>query len=85
MDETELKATIWTLLARTFDVPVNAIHDELRRGELERWDSLGHLELMEQIQRHLEIEISPEQALDVESVADVIRIVTEIKSTNSAG
>lgn len=75
----KLEAAIKAVFQRVFEVPLEEITDHTRRGELERWDSLGHLELLEALRKEFRIEIPPEQALEMETVQDIKRIVTSLQ------
>lgn len=63
------------VLARFLGLSPEQILPQLRRGTVERWDSLGHIELIEAIHRELGVEISLDEALGMETVQDVRRIV----------
>ena len=75
MRDHELDEIIKSVFQEVFKVRVEAVTDEIRRGALERWDSLGHLDLVESLREKFSIDITPEQALDMETVADIKRIV----------
>ncbi len=75
MRDHELDEIIKSVFQAVFKVRVEAVTDEIRRGDLERWDSLGHLDLVESLREKFSIDITPEQALDMETVADIKRIV----------
>lgn len=56
---------------------VDAVDTDLRRGVLEEWDSLGHLQLIATLTEEFSVPITPEQALELESVEDVKRFIRE--------
>jgi acyl carrier protein len=64
------------LFRRLFGTPAENVTDSSRRGDLEGWDSLGHLVLIEALRNEFAVEIPPEVALEIETVADVRRIVS---------
>jgi acyl carrier protein len=64
-----------TLLERVFEVEPRQFRDDTRRGDLDRWDSLGHLSLIEALREEFGMDIPPERALDMETVADIKRIM----------
>jgi acyl carrier protein len=76
----DLGAQIRVVLQLTFQVPAEVITDETRRGDLERWDSLGHLTLIEALRQQFGVEIAPEQALEMETVQDIKRIIAGLHS-----
>ena len=52
--------------------------DNVRRGELPRWDSLGHLELQSTLEKEFMIEIPVDDVLTMETVGDVRRTVAKL-------
>lgn len=71
----DVDARIRGVFANIFKIAPDAVQDTTRRGEFERWDSLGHLELLESLRTQFQIDFSPDQALEMETVADVKRVV----------
>lgn len=72
----EIDARVQSIFQRVFELPPGSgLSPKTRRGQLERWDSLGHLELLEALRKEFGIEIPPEQALEMETFADVTRVV----------
>src|SRR5436190_14830775 len=74
-----------TLLQRVFEVAPRQLRDETRRGELDRWDSLGHLALIEALREEFAIDIPPELALSMDTVADVKRITSALLQGQTGG
>jgi len=74
-----------TLLQRVFEVAPRQLSDETRRGELDRWDSLGHLALIEALREEFAIDIPPELALRMDTVADVKRITSALLQGQTGG
>jgi acyl carrier protein len=69
------------LLQRVFEVGPRQLRDETRRGDLDRWDSLGHLTLIEALREEFGVDISPELALSMDTVADINRIMSMLLAT----
>jgi acyl carrier protein len=78
--DNNLDATIKAIFQRVFEVRPEEVDDQTRRGQLERWDSLGHLVLLEALREEFLIEIPPEQALEMETVEDIKRVVNALRS-----
>ena len=74
--EVGLDATIKALFRDVLGVAPEAVDDTTRRGVVEQWDSLGHLNLVAALSEAFKIDISAEQALDLETVRDIKRLVT---------
>jgi acyl carrier protein len=50
---------------------------DLKRGDVQTWDSLGVVSIAVGVQETFGYHFSPEQAVAVNSVADIIRILSE--------
>ncbi|MBX9689139.1 MAG: acyl carrier protein [Candidatus Obscuribacterales bacterium] len=59
----------------TLKVKVGKIALDSRRGDLPEWDSLGHILLVEALGNKFALKISADDALNMESVADIVRII----------
>ena len=46
---------------------------------IQKWDSLGHLELISSLNRLFKIEISFEDTIKIKNVADVIKVCKKYK------
>lgn len=80
-DHEALDHALKAIFERLFKVAPAHITDATRRGTLETWDSLGHLDLLEALRKELGVELAPEQALEMETYADVRRIVSALKAS----
>jgi len=78
LKENVVELMIKNIFLQVFEVPPGEITDQTRRGELERWDSLGHLVLLESLREEFRIEIEPEQALEMETIKDIKHLVTTL-------
>jgi len=76
----EIETALRGIFQRLFKVSPAEVRDDTRRGQLEQWDSLGHLELLEALRQEFQIDIPPEQAVDMETVRDVKRVVTALRA-----
>jgi acyl carrier protein len=55
--------------------------DDLKAGELDAWDSLGHVTLLLAVQKAFNVEFDPADMIEVESLADLRALL----GTYSAG
>lgn len=53
------------LFAVILKVPVDSIHDETRPATLEKWDSLQHLILVSSLEEEFDIDIDPEEVVEM--------------------
>lgn len=79
----DVAGRVAAVFQEVFELRPDQLTDETRRGDFERWDSLGHLALIEALREHFSIDIPPEQALDMESVGDAKRIVSTLLETTA--
>jgi acyl carrier protein len=66
------------VFSRVLRVPPDAVTDDLRRGSMEEWDSLGHVMLVSALGKEFSVHVTPEAALGMHTVADVKRIIGEL-------
>ncbi len=69
---------IHEVVARTFHVQIDHVNDDTRRGGLEEWDSLGHVNLMSALDEEFDVRVRPERALQMHTIGDVKRIMHEL-------
>lgn len=65
--------TARALLADALQVDAAGLSDTVRLGEIEAWDSLGHMRLLTAIEERLGRPLEPEAAAAIESLADVAK------------
>jgi acyl carrier protein len=63
------------VLAQALNIAVEKVGDTARIGELESWDSLGHMRLVLAIEQHLGRELSAEEIVELASLADVQKLL----------
>ena len=72
IDDIKLKDVISNVLG----VPIEEINDDSSPDSLDKWDSLSHIKLVMAIESEFEVELSPEDSMDMLSVK-LIRIILE--------
>lgn len=73
----EVKEQIIAIMAKTFEVNPNEITLESSIGDFPKWDSLGNLTVLQEIQDEFNIELEPDEIIELEDVNDIINIVKE--------
>jgi acyl carrier protein len=66
------------VVARTFQLPLDAVSAETGYGNPEAWDSLGHLMLMMELETALQVHFSTEQISRPRTVAELCALVAEL-------
>jgi acyl carrier protein len=63
------------VLARTLEVPLENIAADAIQGELERWDSLGHLNVIMELEAAFGVSFSMDEAVGMRSVAGIVEVL----------
>lgn len=63
------------IIAKTLEIGVSKISDNSSIGDFPAWDSLGHMNLLQNIQDEFEVEFDPEEIIDLEDVNDIVKAV----------
>ena len=66
---------IKSLIAKTLDVKIDIIDNELAIGDIPEWDSLAHLRIIMAIEKELGIRLEIEETIEIEDVEDIIDAV----------
>jgi acyl carrier protein len=74
-------AKLKALIADLFKCDLAEVTDATGPGDIPGWDSLGHVMLMTEIQRQFDNHVPVEDAIEVESVADLTRILERLQGT----
>jgi acyl carrier protein len=64
-----------SIVASALNVPTDVIGDHATIDGLENWDSLGHMRLVLEIERHLKRELSPVEIVELASLSDVQKLL----------
>lgn len=67
------------LMAELFKCDPAELHDTTGPGDIPGWDSLGHVALMAEIQKQFGTHVPVEDAIEVESIADLVRILDRLE------
>ena len=62
-------------MARVFEVPADAVGDDAAFGDIVRWTSLTHTELIAQIERHFGIRVSNDEFQEMINFRNVCAVV----------
>jgi acyl carrier protein len=76
-------AQLKSLIAELFRCDLAEVTDATGPGDIPGWDSLGHVTLMTEIQRRFGKHVPIEDAIEVESVADLDAILQRLQAMSS--
>lgn len=74
----DTRAKLFALMANLFECSVDELSDDTGPGDIPGWDSLGHVSLMAEIQDTFGKHIPVEDAIEVESINDIIAILNSL-------
>ena len=69
------KEQVVKLIAELFECDQTEVTGDIGPGELEGWDSLGHVSLMTEIQERFGTHIAVEDAIEIESVDEIVALL----------
>lgn len=69
-----VKDVVFKVVSEIIEVPVDELTVETGIGDYAKWDSLGHLNILQTVRDELEIEIEPEEFIEIENIEDIIEI-----------
>ncbi|MEO1036276.1 MAG: acyl carrier protein [Pseudomonadota bacterium] len=78
MSDTQQELT--KLMANLFRCSEDELTSETGPGDINGWDSLGHVSLMTEIQNHFGKHIPVEDAIEIESIADIVELLNNIEA-----
>jgi len=70
-----VKEELRELMAELFKCDVSQLTDETGPGDIPGWDSLGHVALMARVQDRFGSHVPVEDAIEVESITDLVGIL----------
>jgi acyl carrier protein len=79
----DTNARLKQLIADLFKCDATQLRDDLGPGQVPGWDSLGHVTLMAEIQKQFGKQVPLEDAIEVETIADLVTILDRIQPTHS--
>ena len=71
------------LIAELFKCEVSELTDDVGPGDIQAWDSLGHVLLMAEIQKQFGTHVPIDDAIFVESISDLVKILDRLKAEAS--
>jgi acyl carrier protein len=67
---------IQTAFKAAFDIDPQSVSIETTAGDITAWDSVGHLSLAGNLEEVFGINLDVDELMEMESVRDIVRIVT---------
>ena len=67
--------TVEEVIARVFKIDSRTVVDGSSRDSIEQWDSMGHLQLITELEQHFGVSLSIGDAMEMVSVGKVKEIL----------
>ena len=72
------KKKIYQFIAETLHINIDIVNEDLGIGDIPEWDSLAHVMLLSRIEEKFGVSLDADQALDIETVGDLMDILKEL-------
>ena len=66
---------LYQIISETFEININDIEEELGPDEIETWDSLCQLRLIEAIEEHYKITFEIAEIFEIFKIGDIVRLL----------
>ena len=71
----EIEKKVLTVIARVFNLNMEDLSGLSTRDEIDSWDSLGHLQLILQLESEFNIKLKMEEINKINTIEDCVKIV----------
>lgn len=77
-----MEDSVINIITSVLQIPRSEVTVETEIGEPDEWDSLHNVTIFSEIQKEFGITITPDMLIDLENVADIIKMVEELTDGN---
>lgn len=70
------------VIRNVFPLDAETINENWTSDDIPEWDSVGHLDLIMEIEREFQVKIEVEEMFEVEKLGDIARILEKKKALN---
>ena len=71
----EIRSKVFRVISEQFSVLENEITDETGPGGLAKWDSIGQLRLLLELEKQFNIQLSVDDVMSINIVRDIINVI----------
>ena len=79
MDIQQIKTVIFEIAGDVFSADSKLLSEDIKAGDLELWDSLGHLRFFLELEHRLNVKFSTTEILEIKSIKEIIHAVSAKK------
>ncbi len=65
------------IIARVLEVDSGSLSEDTAIGDIPAWDSLRHLQIIAEVEKHFSLRFTPDVLMDMEDVGDITAAVQE--------
>lgn len=77
MEKEKIRQTVNQIAAEVFLSDINDITDVLKAGDIEAWDSLGHLNLFLAVETRFGVKFTTDEILTTTAIGDLVTKLSE--------
>jgi acyl carrier protein len=70
------------VIRKVFPIKAETINENWTSDDIPDWDSVGHLDLIMEIEREFQVKIEVEEMFEVEKLGDITRILEKKNALN---
>ena len=78
----DVEKKVLKIFSIVMDVPIKNLNKNSNPDTVENWDSLSHVKMIMEIESKFNIDLLPDEALEIFSLNDVIKIIFSKISLN---
>lgn len=79
MKDNEIKMKMREIFSNILDLPMEKINNDLNPKNTKKWDSLNHVKIIMAIENTFDIDILPEEAINLTSFKDTLELMKNRK------
>lgn len=84
MIQQSIPEIIEAIVVATLKMKPEDYSEDLGAGDVPEWDSMGHVTLLMAVEKHFHFAFDVSDAIEIETVSDLIKAVERYKSTGSS-
>ena len=66
---------VYNVITESINIDIKSINDQLSAKDVESWDSLAQISILEGLEESFDITISDDELIELISVASILRLV----------
>ncbi|NVN94339.1 MAG: acyl carrier protein [Bacteroidetes bacterium] len=72
-----IQENVVNLIARVLEVTPEKINEDTAIGDIPSWDSLRHVTIIIELEKHFKVNFEPEIIMNMEDVSDIVAAIEE--------